>query len=123
MRLARHFVAPQAADPHGHGVDRSRTAGPRLGPHSFQRDGDVVPHSPSVTVSAAGEQVVSGLTGLTLLNSTASEFHGFPRDRYTTLPETTDRVLATAVDARWRHLRQRRTPTGPSPGRACGRRW
>ena len=35
--------------------------------------------------------------------STGSEFHGFPRDEYTTLAETTDRVLATAVSARWRH--------------------
>jgi urate oxidase len=55
-----------------------------------------------VTVTAEQEQVVAGVTGLVLLNSTASEFRGFPRDRYTTLPETTDRILATAVDARWR---------------------
>jgi urate oxidase len=55
-----------------------------------------------VTVGEA-TQVVSGVTGLTLLNTTASEFSGFVRDRYTTLPETTDRILATAVDARWRH--------------------
>jgi urate oxidase len=47
--------------------------------------------------------VVSGVSGLVLLNSTASEFHGFPKDRYTTLPETTDRILATAVDAKWRY--------------------
>ena len=52
----------------------------------------------------AGTQVVSGLSGLVLMNTTASEFHGFPKDRYTTLPETGDRILATAVDARWRHL-------------------
>jgi len=58
----------------------------------------------TLTVTEEAEQVVSGLTGLVLLNSTASEFHGFPRDRYTTLAETTDRILATAVDARWRHL-------------------
>jgi urate oxidase len=59
-------------------------------------------------VTAEQEQVVSGVTGVTLMNSTASEFQGFPRDRYTTLPETRDRILATAVDARWRHL----TPDG-----------
>jgi urate oxidase len=102
VRLARHFVARQGAI-HTAVVSISAYGWTRLGPHSFQRDGDVV-RTASVTVSAAGEQVVSGLTGLTLLNTTASEFHGFPRDRYTTLPETTDRVLATAVDARWRHL-------------------
>ena len=39
-----------------------------------------------------------------MLNSTASEFHGFPVDDYTTLKPTTDRILATAVDARWRHI-------------------
>jgi urate oxidase len=38
-----------------------------------------------------------------VLKSTGSEFWGFPRDRYTTLPETRDRILATAVTARWRH--------------------
>jgi urate oxidase len=74
----------------------------RLGPHSFRRDGSGA-RLCTVTASAPGTQVVSGLTGLVLLNSTASEFHGFPRDRYTTLAETTDRILSTAVDARWRH--------------------
>ena len=37
----------------------------------------------------------SGIAGLVVLKSTESEFHGFPRDPYTTLKETTDRVLAT----------------------------
>jgi urate oxidase len=101
LRLARHFVASQS-------TIRSATVSiesygwRRLGPHSFQRDGGAT-RLCTVTVDDAGERVVSGLTGLTLLNSTASEFRGFSRDRYTTLPETTDRVLATAVDARWRH--------------------
>jgi urate oxidase len=54
-------------------------------------------------VDGDGEWVVSGLAGLVLLNSTGSEFVGFVKDRYTTLPEATDRILATAVDARWRH--------------------
>ena len=40
---------------------------------------------------------------LVVLKSTGSEFWGFPRDRYTTLPETKDRILATNVTARWRH--------------------
>jgi len=46
---------------------------------------------------------VSGLTDLVVLKSTGSEFWGFPRDRYTSLGETTDRILATAVTARWRY--------------------
>jgi len=47
--------------------------------------------------------VVSGLADLVVLKSTGSEFTGYIKDRYTTLQETTDRILATAVTARWRH--------------------
>jgi urate oxidase len=45
---------------------------------------------------------VSGLKDLTVLNTTASEFWGYPKDAYTTLPETKDRILATSVNASWR---------------------
>jgi urate oxidase len=45
--------------------------------------------------------VVSGVRGVLLLKSTASAFKGFPRDEYTTLPETDDRILSTSMDATW----------------------
>jgi urate oxidase len=48
-------------------------------------------------------QVASGLGGLVILKSTGSEFKGFLRDDYTTLAEADDRILATALDATWRH--------------------
>jgi urate oxidase len=101
LLLARHFVSSQPQI-RSAVVTIESFGWQRLGPHSFQRAASCT-RTASVTVGDT-EQVVSGLTGLTLLNTTASEFHGFPRDRYTTLPETTDRVLATAVDARWRHV-------------------
>ncbi len=56
----------------------------------------------AVTVDELGVRVVGGLSGLVLLKSTASEFHGFLTDEYTTLAETDDRVLATSLTARWR---------------------
>jgi len=56
-----------------------------------------------VTYDGQQAWVVSGVKDLILLNSTDSEFHGFIRDEYTTLPETEDRILATAVNASWRH--------------------
>ncbi len=37
------------------------------------------------------------------MNTTASEFWGYPKDEYTTLPETKDRILATSVNASWRY--------------------
>ena len=49
-----------------------------------------------------GAHVVSGLTDLVLLKSTGSEFRDFLVDELTTLPPTTDRVLATSLTARWR---------------------
>jgi urate oxidase len=39
-----------------------------------------------------------------VLKSTGSEFHGFLTDPYTTLRETTDRVMATSLVARWRYV-------------------
>ena len=38
-----------------------------------------------------------------LLKTTDSAFAGFARDQFTTLPDTTDRILATAVTASWRY--------------------
>ena len=70
--------------------------------HAFVREGQ---ETRTAVVTKDGEEtwVVAGLTGLVVLKSTGSEFHGFPRDRFTTLTETDDRILATAVTARWRY--------------------
>ncbi|MGW6172199.1 factor-independent urate hydroxylase [Arthrobacter sp. NPDC055138] len=70
--------------------------------HAFSRNKSEV-RTAVVGISETGATVVAGLQGLTVLKSTGSEFHGFPRDRYTTLQETTDRILATDVTARWRY--------------------
>lgn len=52
-----------------------------------------------------GEQqtVISGFRDLTILKSTESGFEGYPKDKYTTLPETTDRIMSTDVATRWRY--------------------
>jgi urate oxidase len=99
--LARHFVDSQPAIEWAR-VSIERYGWRRLGGHSFQRDGGPVR---TATLTYDGEQawVVSGVTDLVLLNTTGSEFRGFVRDPYTTLAETDDRILATAVSARWRH--------------------
>jgi hypothetical protein len=56
-----------------------------------------------VTVDGDRAHVLAGLRDLVVLKTTGSEFWGFPRDRYTTLAETRERILATAVTARWRY--------------------
>jgi urate oxidase len=74
--------------------------------HSFVLSGGGV-RTTVVNVDGEGADrrahVVSGIKDLTLLKSTGSEFHGFLKDRYTTLPEVTDRILATSLIARWRY--------------------
>jgi len=49
----------------------------------------------------AQPSVRSGLDNLVLLKTAGSEFAGFLKDSLTTLPESTDRLFATSVRARW----------------------
>jgi urate oxidase len=58
-----------------------------------------------VTRDREGAKVLAGLEDLVVMKTAKSAFEGFPRDRYTTLPETADRLLATAVRATWRYSR------------------
>ncbi len=100
LRLARHFAGGFAS------IDRARVhvesvEWAPLAERAFRRDGEV--RTATVVVDGAGEHVVSGLQDLVLMKTAGSEFTGYIKDRYTTLPETRDRVLATAVAARWRH--------------------
>ncbi|WP_243059278.1 factor-independent urate hydroxylase [Nocardioides sp. SR21] len=70
--------------------------------HAFQRTGRET-RTAMVEIDGDEEVVVAGLQDCTVLKSTGSEFHGFPRDHYTTLAETDDRILATSVTASWRY--------------------
>ncbi|GII83676.1 uricase [Sphaerisporangium siamense] len=118
--LARHFVGGQPSVHHARvAVEEHRWE--RHGPHSFARASAetrtcVVHHDRDGSTT-----VVSGLEGLVLLNTTGSEFHGFARDAYTTLAPTHDRVLATAVTARWRHTAPPDTPGGYDFGESHAR--
>jgi urate oxidase len=102
LELARFFVEGP--------ITRARIAVEEYGwtrigarPHSFVRGGESVRTTTVVHDGTAGTSVVSGVERLVVLNTTDSEFWGFPRGRYTTLAETTDRMLATEVNARWRY--------------------
>jgi len=74
--------------------------------HSFVRSGGGV-RTTIVNIDGRGQDrrayVVSGIKDLVVLKSTGSEFHGYMKDKYTTLQETHDRILATSLVARWRY--------------------
>jgi urate oxidase len=104
LELARHFVATQPP------ITRARVAiaeygWTRLGagPHSFQRSGDLTRTTTVIHDETQGTSVVSGIADLIVMNTTDSEFWGFPQDGYTTMAETKDRILATEVNASWRY--------------------
>ncbi|MEU8132267.1 factor-independent urate hydroxylase [Streptodolium elevatio] len=106
LRLARHLVAAYApvhtarVRVHAYPWERITAAnGPH--PHAWSRGAGT--RYAGVVCGPDGTQVVSGLEDVTVLKSTGSEFHGFLTDRYTTLRPTDDRILATSVQARWRH--------------------
>jgi urate oxidase len=107
LTLARHFVddvepvrgARISVDEHA--WDRVPVGGEGHD-HTWVRRGSEV-RTTVVDVSAEGAEVVSGLRDLVLLKSTGSEFHGFLKDGYTTLPETDDRIMSTALVAQWRY--------------------
>jgi urate oxidase len=113
LALALHFAADigpvRAArvDVEEYGWQRISTGGADH-PHAFVRSGQEV-RTTSVTVEGSGSAVrawvVSGLRDLVVLKSTGSEFKGFLKDGYTTLAETSDRVLATSLTAKWRYAR------------------
>jgi len=107
LRLGRHFVddfewvTGAQIRIEEYGWDRITVDGTEHG-HAFSRGGGGT-RTTVVTIDGSSAWVVSGLTDLVVLKSTGSEFWGFPRDQYTSLAETNDRILATAVTARWRY--------------------
>jgi urate oxidase len=100
LRLARHFVDTQDAI-HEARIDIEQYPWTRHGPHSFSRS-SAGTRLAVVHYDGTKPQVSGGIKDLTVINTTNSEFWGFPRDEYTTLPETKDRILATAVTAKWK---------------------
>lgn len=106
LRLSDHFIGSFDW------VDGGRWAAESYAWERIQVDGQGHDHSfvrcnqevRTALVVGDGEDrhVISGLKGLTVLKSTESGFEGYPRDRYTTLPETKDRIMSTDIAARWR---------------------
>jgi urate oxidase len=69
-------------------------------PHAFRQAGEER-RIASVTAKRDGRSVESGIEGLVVLKTSGSGFEGFVRDPYTTLRETSDRLLKTAIRAAW----------------------
>lgn len=73
-------------------------------PHSFVRANQYAPVA-RIRMSRGGWEATSGIRDFSIMKTTESGFADFPRDEFTTLPETTDRVLATCLQATWSYAR------------------
>ncbi|MEM7576768.1 MAG: factor-independent urate hydroxylase [Planctomycetota bacterium] len=51
--------------------------------------------------SGGALRIFGGVAGLVVLKSAGSEFVDFVTDRFRTLPDTTERIFATTIDAEW----------------------
>jgi urate oxidase len=59
--------------------------------------------SATVVATRTGITLSAGVVDLLILKTSRSAFTGFMRDAFTTLPETTDRLLATSLTATWQY--------------------
>jgi urate oxidase len=71
-------------------------------PDAFVRGGEAT-RMATVTATRASTVVEAGIEEIVVMKTARSAFSGFPRDRYTTLPETDDRLMATKITAVWRY--------------------
>ena len=105
LRLVDHFLAA------GPSVTRVRVdivehpwarleVGGRPHEHAFER-GSGGSRVATVVGDGGAPQIEAGIDDLLVLKTTGSGWEGFLRDRYTTLSETSDRILATIITARW----------------------
>jgi urate oxidase len=110
LLLARHFVAAQShvlkAEVRIEKFDWDRIISKgKPHPSAFRRNGSMTRTATALVCRDGAKTkdfIVCGLNDLVILKTSKSEFGGFLRDKYTTLAQTTDRIMATEVCARWR---------------------
>jgi urate oxidase len=107
LRLANHFLTNNSPvtrviiEITEHGWTRMALGG-KAHPHSFVKGSDEK-RTAKVSVTSEGATIESGVEDLIVLKTTKSGFVGYIKDQYTTLPETTDRILATSLKATWQY--------------------
>jgi urate oxidase len=69
-------------------------------PHAFIQK-DAARMFAQVACARSGSVVVAGIEDLLILKTAGSGFEGYVPDRFTTLPPTKDRIMATKLKAAW----------------------
>jgi len=71
----------------------------RGSPHGFIGGGSE--RRTARVIRGESDSTRAGVESLVVLKTSGSAFEGFPRDQFTILPETSDRILATSITAEW----------------------
>ena len=105
--LAKHFIATYAQVSAAR-VELTQSSWQRIAvdgkPHdyAFTSGGPQLRYALATLKRAAPQPtLVGGVRGLLVLKTTASEWRDFHTDRYRTLKDTSDRIMASKVDADW----------------------
>jgi urate oxidase len=101
--LGRHFLLDPQVSTATVSIDEFAWRPIGSAPDAFTRDRSST-RTCVVAVSAEGVVVDAGIADLVVMKTSKSAFSGFPRDEFTTLAETDDRLLATKVSAVWRYV-------------------
>jgi len=107
VRLARHFLERNPRLTRAR-IDLTEHLWSRLA-RGDREHGDaflrVGPETRTAAVQGHRKRMLvgAGVADLTILKTAHSAFEGYPRDEYTTLPETRDRLFATSLTASWRY--------------------
>ena len=100
--LGRHFLRDEQVSRATVSIDEFAWRPIGDAPDAFVRDRTST-RTCVVACAREGLTVDAGVADLVVMKTSKSAFSGFPRDAFTTLAETEDRLLATKVAARWRY--------------------
>jgi urate oxidase len=100
--LARHFIAISQVERPTVSIEEHAWRPIGDAPDAFSLDRSST-RTASVAATRSGLSIDAGIADLTLMKTGKSAFAGFPRDEYTTLPDTDDRIMATKLSATWRY--------------------
>ncbi len=98
--LARHFIGVRQVARATVSFEEHPWRAIGEAPDAFVRDRSWT-RTAAVVAEADRMSFRAGIADLTLMKSGKSAFAGFPRDEYTTLADTEDRIMATKLTAVW----------------------
>jgi urate oxidase len=105
IALGKHFIERNPkldrvnVDITDHGWSRIKV-GDRDHGRTFERRGPET-RTARVVTDRQGAAITAGIADLVIMKTSNSAFAGFPRDEFTTLPETHDRLFATSLTTTW----------------------